>query len=205
MDYVWYVSYGSNMCYERFLCYIRGGKAAGSLREEKGCADRTPPQKVASGVIPYRLYFAREARRWNNGGAAFISDELNSGKTYVTKYLISRSQFIDVFAQENSKAVETLDFESVKEGNEVIFPDSWYGRILFLGNGDGADEFTFTSVDGGGRRNPPSDAYLSVIIRGLLESGIHPDDIVEYLHAVEGVGRGKDAIRAIVSEGRVLH
>jgi hypothetical protein len=201
MSDIWYVSYGSNMCYERFQCYIRGGRPVGSLRDEKGCSDPSPAREVRAGVIPFRLYFSREARRWSNGGAAFIAGEPGTGETWVTKYLISREQFKEVFAQENGREIENLDFESIKRGNGVISPDSWYGRILFLGNGDGAEEYTFTTVGDSGHRNPPSDAYLSVIITGLLESGRQPDEIVSYLAATEGIGRGQAAIRDIINGG----
>jgi hypothetical protein len=55
----------------------------------------------------------------------FHFDEVNSGKTYVTKYLISRSLFVDVFAQENGKRSKILISNQLKKREWDFFPDSW--------------------------------------------------------------------------------
>ena len=41
-QYVWYSSYGSNMLYARFLCYLRGGRVDGMVKDMPGSRDPTP-------------------------------------------------------------------------------------------------------------------------------------------------------------------
>ena len=55
-EYVWYASYGSNMCIERFLCYIRGGAVDGMQGTCLGCADKTLPLKSKRVMLPHELY-----------------------------------------------------------------------------------------------------------------------------------------------------
>lgn len=56
---VWYVSYGSNLSYERFLCYINGTTPKGSTKAEQGCRDKTLSNATGKITIPYKLYFAK--------------------------------------------------------------------------------------------------------------------------------------------------
>ena len=44
-DLVWYVAYGSNMLYERFMCYINGGQFRDNGRDHEICLDTTPPRE----------------------------------------------------------------------------------------------------------------------------------------------------------------
>jgi gamma-glutamylcyclotransferase (GGCT)/AIG2-like uncharacterized protein YtfP len=65
-EYVWYVSYGSNMLKERFLCYIKGG-SYNSSRYHPPCDDTTLPQAVKTVEIPYDMYFGNMSGSWNCG------------------------------------------------------------------------------------------------------------------------------------------
>jgi hypothetical protein len=40
---VWYACNGSNLNYERLLCYIKGGTAMGRSGANEGCRDQRPP------------------------------------------------------------------------------------------------------------------------------------------------------------------
>jgi hypothetical protein len=52
---VWYAAYGSNVCQDLFLCYIRGGTPAGSKRNYVGCSDNSLPRDARPITIPHRL------------------------------------------------------------------------------------------------------------------------------------------------------
>jgi hypothetical protein len=56
LQYVWYASYGSNMCKERFMCYIRGGSVEGMVRPCEGCEDPTEPTDDTYIKINHELY-----------------------------------------------------------------------------------------------------------------------------------------------------
>lgn len=188
---VWYVSYGSNLLEERFLKYIQGGEIDGCAQREKGCQDKTLPERSKPCVIPYRLYFSGESSKWGCGGVAFIESKSIFANTYARQYLISVSQFLDVFRQENGIPYKTeidesiLFFSSKKGFADYGDSDSfkWYGKILYLGDDEGVARFTFTAKNDSGKRNPPSDVYLSILEKGLMEShGLTANQIHKYLN-----------------------
>ena len=74
---VWYASYGSNLLYNRFLCYIQGGEIEGANKVYPGCRDRTPPIMDKQIVIPHELYFSKHSNIWENKGVAFIKPTKN--------------------------------------------------------------------------------------------------------------------------------
>lgn len=82
-NYVWYVSYGSNLLEERFNKYI-----------QRTTSKQLP---VASKpiVIPYQLYFGKNSKRWNYQGVAFL--DLNTkAATYAYMYLITKEQYEEI-------------------------------------------------------------------------------------------------------------
>lgn len=187
---VWYVSYGSNLCKDRFMCYIQGGKPEGSVKIEKGCRDQTPPEADEKVDLMYPLYFAKERSKWGEGGVAFIShDKLSARKTIGRMYLITDEQFEDVVAQENNQDKLSIDLHKVIENGYQDINKSWYGRILFLGYMDKAPMFTFTNP------NPMNDekftlppaSYLKIISRGLMELGLHTEEIIRYFNTCMGI------------------
>ncbi|WP_216828651.1 hypothetical protein [Alkalihalobacterium elongatum] len=193
--YVWYASYGSNLSKDRFLCYIRGGKPEGSNKEEIGCRDDTLPQKEASHIIHYPMYFAKNADRWQKQGVAFIGlTKDQDQRTYSRKYLITEEQFFDVVKQENNGIELEINLDEVKKETYKTLRDSWYGTILYVGEEDGYPIFTFTADwDLDVPFQKPSEPYLSMIIEGLKKH-VKLDDanIVEYLIAKPGVNGNYD-------------
>lgn len=187
---VWYVSYGSNICLDRFMCYINGDTPPGSDKKEKGCRDKTPPSRNEKIILSHPIYFTKERSKWGTGGVAFIGHQpLDTTSTYGRMYLITEEQFKDVVAQENNLDHTDFDLKKVmKEGHGKI-DDGWYGRILYLGKKEGAPMFTFTSNknwDETTFTTPPS-SYLNTIARGLLEIGFTKQEIVDYFSQVPGI------------------
>ncbi|MDO5849905.1 MAG: gamma-glutamylcyclotransferase family protein [Methanobacteriaceae archaeon] len=167
-EYVWYVSYGSNMLYERFLCYIEGGafEEGGSYNEP--CEDTSAPLEVRTLEIPYDMYFGNESGSWNGCGVSFL-DTTKKGKALGVAYLITREQFEHVAAWENSGR----------------FPDgygSWYENIKTFGELDGFDLVTVTNDD---LRpyNEPCEEYLRTLARGIKQNWpeMSDEDINNYL------------------------
>lgn len=187
---VWYVSYGSNICYERFLCYIMGNKPEGSQKTEKGCRDQTPPTAIETVIIPFPLYFAKERSKWGIGGVAFIDHQQNSAIcTYGRRYLITDEQFFEIVAQENQVDQMTIDLERVIRKGAYTIHNGWYGRIVYLGLHAGEPMFTFTSNQpmDSTLLVPPSTNYLKTIARGLEEIGLKEKEVVSYLMKQSGI------------------
>lgn len=192
-SYIWYASYGSNLLKDRFLCYIKGGKPKGSSRTNIGCRDNSLPKNDMQITIPFQLYFAKKAKNWLNQGVAFIGhDKVDKNPTLGRMYLISEQQFIDVISQENgNKEMPFIDFKEVQNKSSlVIFNNSWYGNIVYIGDHDSSPIFTFTSplnIES----EPlvaPSNEYLKVIISGLKEIYSYTNqEIAQYLITKPGI------------------
>ncbi|ONI46484.1 hypothetical protein AN640_03395 [Candidatus Epulonipiscium fishelsonii] len=149
-EYVWYASYGSNILYERFLYYIRGGRF--NQREHIGCKNTRLPLKDEPILIPYSLYFGNNSSMWEGKGVAFLDTD-QVGITMGRMYLITKDQFEDIWKQ---------------EGNH----ENWYNTIVHIGEKDGIEIVTFTNK----QRRPsssPGEAYLSIIKKGIAE--IYPN------------------------------
>lgn len=148
MSKVWYACYGSNMLYERFCYYIKGGTYAMTGKTYKGCSDKTLPTENAPILIPYELYFDNNSPSWGGGGVAFL-DTSQPSAVLGRAYLITDEQFDEVHLQEGSFS-------------------NWYNNKVDLGAYRGYPIKTFTTST---RRqeNRPSDAYLQVIMQGMQE------------------------------------
>ncbi len=189
-SYVWYASYGSNLSRERFLCYIKGGRPKGSEKREVGCRDKSLPIAEGTHIMPYPLYFAKESRRWQKQGVAFIGLSKNEKfHTYSRKYLITEEQFMDVVKQENNGVEIHIDLDKVMESGYKTLRDSWYGTILFLGEEDGYPIVTFTADwDLDVPFHTPSKEYLSMIIHGLKSTlSLENKEILDYLITKPGI------------------
>ena len=184
-DYVWYASYGSNLCYERFICYLEGGKAPGAKRKQRGARDNSEPIDERAVFIPHALYFSQHSRTWNDGGVAFIDPRKDpSIQTWGRAYLITRAQFEDVFFQENGSETEALDWTSLLAQGTLSHGDRWYHQILQVGELEDKPILTFTHSTNLEERgyNPPSDAYLQTIVNGICETyGMGKEGIKKYL------------------------
>jgi len=170
-DYVWYVSYGSNVSKERFLCYIMGGQPKGANRSHAGARDKSLPiddKKVT--IDGWERYFGSESTVWG-GGIAFIRPN-NKDSFTGRAYLITKEQFRDVWIQEISgdpeNSPEEINFEEVKKVKEMDLSDSKYGRIVYLGDYNKQPLFTFTSKKEQ-PTNQPNKNYLNQINKGIAE------------------------------------
>ncbi|TFJ91344.1 hypothetical protein [Lentibacillus salicampi] len=187
---VWYVSYGSNICEDRFLCYIYGGAPKGSNKAESGCSDKTPPKITCKKELPYTQYFAKEESKWGKGGVAFIDHEKNpESKTIARQYLITTEQFIEVVEQENNTGNLNIDVDKIIDNGYLDITAGWYGRLIYLGNEAGCPMFTFTDTYNmkNQKITPPSNSYLKIITRGLKELGLTKQEIIDYFLTTKGI------------------
>lgn len=166
-DYVWYVSYGSNMLEERFMYYIKGGSYKGS-RYREPCDDTSLPVAVKTVKIPYDMYFGNTSGSWKNSGVSFL-DTSKKGKALGVAYLITREQFEHVASQENSGR----------------FPNGfgeWYEDIIDL---DMIDGFEVKTITNNNLRdyNEPCQEYLDTLHEGIKENWPYMSDenIDDYL------------------------
>ena len=167
-DYIWYVSYGSNMLSERFLCYIEGGRFEGSGSYRMACEDTSSPIEAKAINIPYDMYFGNTSGSWEGCGVSFL-DTTKEGHALGVAYLITREQFEHVAAEENGGR----------------FPDGWgywYENIIALDEMDRFESFTITN-DELRPYNEPCEEYLNTLKRGIREnwSGMSEKDINSYL------------------------
>ncbi len=184
---VWYASYGSNICMDRFLCYIQGGIPQGSSKLHHGCTDKSLPEKTKNIVINRQLYFAKEYSSWGRGGVAFIKNEVTDEViTLGRMYLITYNQFIEVVKQENDYTGELVMVfrDAIDKGNAVFLNNAWYGNLVYLGEEQGLPIFTFTNQDDlNDEINPPAKEYLDTLKRGVKESyEISDSEIQDYFN-----------------------
>lgn len=202
-DYIWYCSYGSNIYFERFKLYIRGGTEAFVSKNFPGCSDKRLPEKDFGYEIPYELYFSRNAIAWENKGVAFISSGSDmTKKTYCRIYKITKDQFKDVVLQENALGPEdelSIDYKTLlKDGavliKELADKDRWYPKLLLVGSKENIPILTFTSLSDvyDSTYSLPGKKYLTTIIKGLMQSHKHLEqrDLIDYLKPLKGIAGG---------------
>src|SRR5690348_2984273 len=102
---VWYASYGSNLCFERFLRYIEGGNLSGTGREYAGCRDKTHPRQSRPLRIRHELFFACNSHLWN-AAMGFVRKAERESDTFGRMYLITDEQFDQVVRQERGLQAE---------------------------------------------------------------------------------------------------
>ena len=145
-DYVWYVSYGSNMLEERFMCYIAGGECRFNGVTYVGCKnDTTPPITSVRVTVPHKMYYAGNSGSWG-GGVAYLEPE-SGGECMGRAWLIKKSQYDDVQEQEGPM----------------------YKHKIELGTIDGIKAFTFTH-ETKLKETGPSASYSEVIVLGKKET-----------------------------------
>lgn len=185
-ELVWYVAYGSNLCAERFACYLAGGAPPGARRNYPGCRDRRPARASMPVTLPGVLYFAGESTVWT-GGMAFYDHHM-PGPTYGRGYLITAEQFADVAAQEMRRGPgKSLDLTDVLATGRYEFGPGRYETVLLVGEHAGHPMLTFTAP---GRaadvaHTTPAAAYTAMIATGLAEMHHHltAEQIAAYLAA----------------------
>lgn len=99
-DDVWYAAYGSNMCTERFACYIQGGFCKDNGRHYAGCSNKTLWAGTYFTEVRGSVCFGNHTASWG-GGVAFYRDS-SCGKAIVRLYRIKRSQLHEIQAQEGN-------------------------------------------------------------------------------------------------------
>ncbi|MEV6798787.1 histone deacetylase [Micromonospora rifamycinica] len=190
MELLWYVAYGSNLHAARLGYYLAGGRPPGGLRSYPGCRDCRPPRRTLPVRIPGGVYFAGESRAWT-GGMAFYDPAL-PGVAAARGYLLSRTQFADLAAQEMYRPpgddLPALDV-AVTDGRATLGPGR-YETLLRVGTRDGLPMLTFTAPWRAAdvTWNPPAPVYLRMIADGLREAhGWSPAGTVDYLADRPGV------------------
>lgn len=186
---VWYASYGSNLCADRFACYIEGGRPPRGTHTHVGARDTHPPLAAAALEIPYRLYFAGRSSGWG-GSPAFIDTERSDlHRALARAYLITWAQFEDVVAQENTRMPAPITVGALTDGSFELIGPGRYENLLCVGERDGVPIVTFTAPWALSAVTPgePSTGYLAMLITGLREAhGLDDEAIVAYLGAAPG-------------------
>jgi len=120
--------------------------------------------------------FARSAASWNHGGVAFF-DHTASEEVWGRAYLVTTSQFADIFAQENGLKPGDLDLSDTLSTTEPFVPSRVadeshpYRLIVPMTAYEGVPMLTFTHPRSRLlRRTRPGAAYLRTIYRGLREA-----------------------------------
>jgi hypothetical protein len=189
-DYIWYACYGSNLSYDRFMCYIKGGTPEGSSKQHQGCSDKTPPQKFKKLIIRHELFFSGKSTSWGGGGVAFVDPaETQNLITCCKTYLITQQQFEDVFRQENDLSPGSqIDFSQIfNQKTSAVIENVWYPKIIFLGYKENFPVFTLTCNSSLLEPSKPSQEYLKTIIKGLKEIKLQNSAIINYLSAKKGI------------------
>jgi hypothetical protein len=195
---VWYASYGSNLCAERFACYIRGGSPPGAGHTHAGARDTRLPRATLPLEVPYRLYFSGDSG-WGGAPAFLDTKRTTSARTFARAYLITWEQFEDVVAQENVRASSPIAIGRLIEGDSTQIGPGRYENLLCVGSREDVPIVTFTAPWALSDASPgePSLRYLAMLIAGLREShGLDDGTIVRYLGAAPGCtpGHARDAL-----------
>lgn len=160
-EYIWYVCYGSNLCFDRFMCYLTGkGNEKYNLAPNSNRAfiDQNKPIASKKINIPYELYFAHTSSLWEKKGVCFLDTSVKSN-TIGRAYLITTEQFNHVWKFEGT---------------------GLYSLRVELEPIDGRRAVTFTSSTKLAL-NKPSSKYYQVIMDGLIEMGLTEKEAKEYL------------------------
>ncbi|SEC50417.1 hypothetical protein SAMN04489806_3078 [Paramicrobacterium humi] len=176
MREVWYVSYGSNMCRDRLLCYLQGGTPTGATVCYPGARDRREPAHDVAVHLPGSLYFAGVSHVWGAGGMAFYDHDA-PGPTPARAYRITVQQFADVAAQEmhrlpgQGNPIEEILVSGLPEGRHEAGLGH-YETLLEVGERDGLPMYTFTAPFGMDdvAHTHPTEAYLMMLATGLREA-----------------------------------
>ena len=168
-DYVWYVSYGSNLLGERFERYIRGGKCRFNGSYYTGCTDKSMPIKSVPVTIPFNMYYSNYKRSssWKNTAVCFL-DISRPGMAYGRAYLIKKNQLDSIHRQEGNGA-------------------NWYPEKVSLPEIDGIPAYTFANrtLKESFPFSMVSAEYGIVLFKGMKETypGMTDEDIYSYLES----------------------
>lgn len=199
-DRVWYVAYGSNLCAERFWCYLRGGRPAGGAVRYPGCRDHSAPAETVALHVRGALYFTGESRTWGGGTAVFDPDGVSD--VAARAYLLRTGQLADVLAQEMRRLPGAeLDLGPLRSHGRHRAGPGRYETLVRVGTRDSLPMVTLTS----GRHDdavvtPPHESYLRTMASGLRDAhGWRSERIVAYLSALPGPDR-RTVRRAVAAD-----
>lgn len=147
MSDVLYAAYGSNIKKERLLKYVNE------------CTDKTEPENYGHIYVPYRMYFAKESKKWGRKGTAFITcgrEEDEKYHTMVRLWKVTKEQFNTIFEKEGCK----------------------YYYKLYLGENNKLKTWTFTGC-WLKEKNSPSEEYVNCIKQGIKETTNWPESKIE--------------------------
>ena len=129
---VWYVAYGSNLCLDRFTCYLAGGRPQGAARTYSGARDRRPPLDVRPVRLTGTVYFALQSLVWGGAMAFFRPD--GRWERCGRAYRLRCSQFADVAAQEMHRdPLADLDLSLLLQSGRWSYGPGRYETIVRLG------------------------------------------------------------------------
>jgi succinyl-diaminopimelate desuccinylase len=179
--YVWYVTYGSGLSKENFVCTIAGGKPIGGRKEYIGCRDKTMPIKDTFISLPYEIYFAGDARYWGGAHAYLSTTSQKNAHTLARAYLITVEQLEDIAAQENLQrtSLRLPLAVAIRDGHTPInnvTGERAYDELLYCGLEANIPMFTLTAMQEDAPRQLPTDAYALVLCSGLSQN---PDFNIE--------------------------
>jgi len=168
---VWYASYGSNICLERFMEYINR------------CTDKTAPTDVMPITFNHNIYFSGESRTWERKGTAFLDDSC-SGMALGRMYLITSEQFAQIQYYEGAKYSKKLQLGS-KDG---------YPIYTFTAPSKRSDKKTpsaqyFNTILAGLKDTYP-EISETTLVTYLLESGLVDDDDCRILSFIRNSEHG---------------
>lgn len=180
------------MNFDRFKTYLEGGRVEGSNKVEIGARNSKLPIKKELFKLNREIKFLKHSSRWD-GSVLFLGDK-SDNSNYAVRYLIEDDQFIDILKQENNRSLDEiidLTCEELESGiSKVVFNDSWYSDLLYLGEFDNIKAYTFTCNRDffTGEDSKTSERYLKVILDGILRfDSIDKKDVLNTLLETRGV------------------
>lgn len=142
---------------KEYVWYVAYGSNINKERFMKyicDCTDKTEPVAERQYNIPYNMYFAGASKRWEEKGVAFI-DVTKPGNAFGKAYKVTKEQFKEI---------------QIAEGSS-------YTKRISLGEMEGLPAYTFTTATAHEECNTPSEAYVTTILKGLLDT--YPEYPVE--------------------------
>lgn len=186
-ELVWYVAYGSNVDRSRLLTYLAGDRHLGEGSTHDGARDRRPPVTDSAHPLALDVYFAGRSSRWD-GAVAYCDHHPASDPALGRRWLLRRSQVEDLVRQENRHAAPVqLDLDRCRRHGHLDVLGGRYGRVVWLGEVDGAPAVTATCARPTAPEGPAGVAYLRTIARGLAECwGLDATQAARYLATRRG-------------------
>jgi hypothetical protein len=170
-EYVWYVSYGSNLLEERLRYYVEGGFCCFNKKTYQSCSDATLPIESCPILIPYDMYYSNyDMGSWHKSAVCFL-DLSHPGKSYGKAYKIRKSQLDEIHGKEGKGS-------------------GWYPDCVHLDDIDGIPAYTFAGYQVKNKEpfEKVSAEYGIVLYKGLKETypEMNDSDILDYLRGCGG-------------------